>query len=200
MRPHPKRMTIEEFRPWADRQLGDERWELVDGYPLRMMAGGGRAHNVVASNLIINLAPAAKAKGCDATTSDTAVRINAHQLRLPDFVIDCDPPEDHVREAMAPRIIAEVLSPSTTAIDEMDKLDEYRSLSTARVLMLIDPLIVAVKVYRRDDDGTWMAERYDRLNQAVPLPEIDATLALSDIYDTLTPDERPSMRVVRAAD
>ena len=197
MSPHLQRMTIEEFREWADRQPGDGRWELVDGYPLRMMAGAGRAHNVVKSNIIIALGPSAKKRGCDATSSDTSVRINPHQLRMPDVVIDCDPPADDAREASAPTIIAEILSPSTTAIDKTDKLDEYQSLQTTRVLMLIDPKVVAVKVYRRASaDDPWRTERYDRLEQVVPLPELDAALALRDVYDTLEPDERPVLRPI----
>ncbi len=38
----PRRWTVEEFFAWQETQ--PERYELVDGFPIRMMAGAKNVH------------------------------------------------------------------------------------------------------------------------------------------------------------
>ena len=196
MSPNPKRMTIDEYYAWYQRRPDGERWELVDGYPVRMMAGAKRSHRVVTTNIAAALLPAAKAAGCDTATHDANVTTGPNSSRLPDVVVDCDPPADDAMGTGRPVILIEVASPSTRHFDQTDKLEEYRALDGARVVMLVEPDVVAVKVYRRNDAGEWRTERYGRLTDEVSLPEIGTTLAVSAIYDTLTVEERPELSVV----
>ena len=199
MSPNPQRMTIEAFRDWAQRRPEGERWELVEGYPLRMMAGAKRSHRVVTNNIAVALTPAAKANGCDTATHDANVTTGPSSSRLPDIVVDCDPPDDDAMGTGRPVIIVEVASPGTRHVDQSDKLDEYRALDDARVVMLVEPDIVAVKLYRRDDTGEWRTERYGRLSDVVPLPEIGAALPVAVIYDTLSVDEWRDLSIVPPA-
>lgn len=194
--PNLRRMTVEEFFEWGRRRPDGERWELVDGIPLHAMTGARRAHNVVANNITVALTPAAKARGCDATTSDTGVRTGARGVRYPDVVIDCAPPDPDATQADAPTIVVEVASPSTSEIDGSDKLEEYRAVESIRVVLLVELGTVDAKLYRRGTDGEWSIERYGRLDQIIELPEIGATLAVADVYDTLAPHERPDLRAV----
>lgn len=194
--PNLQPMSANEFLAWVrDRS---ERYELVAGLPVRMMAGAKQSHAVVASNILVSLGPQAKRGGCRTTASDTAVRTAPDSIRYPDLVVDCGPPDPQALEASAPTILVEVSSPGTSAIDVTDKLEEYQSLPSTRVIIFIDPDVVSVKTYRRASEGDWATERYDDLDQIVPLAEIGATLSLADIYDTLTPEERPRLRVVNA--
>ena len=48
-------------------------------------------------------------------------------------------------------MVVEVSSPRTSSIDVTDKLDEYRAHAGLRLIVFVDPDVVAVKVYRRDD-------------------------------------------------
>ena len=191
---HPGPMSIESFLDWIARQ--DDRHELVDGFSIRMMAGAKQSHNVVVGNLADAMRPGAKAAGCRATSNDTAIISGPGSVRYPDIVVDCVPANPDAMTASDPRILVEVLSPSTSQIDFSDKLDEYRRLASVEVILLVDPDIVSVKVYRRAADGGWMAERYDDLDASIELPMIGSTVMLRTIYDTLAPKTRPAMSVV----
>ncbi|WP_349370867.1 Uma2 family endonuclease [Salinarimonas sp.] len=184
----PLPMSADAFLAWI---VGEsERWELVDGVPLRMMAGAKRSHNVVASNILVALAPAAKRRGCRTTASDTAVRTGPVNVRFPDVVVDCGPPDPAAREAASPTLVVEVASPGTSVVDLTDKLDEYRRHEAIRLILLVEPDVVAAKLYRRDAAGGWTMERHDDPAARIALPEIGAELALGDVYDTLEPGRR----------
>jgi Uma2 family endonuclease len=178
-------MTADEFFDWIERQ--SEPHELVDGMPVRMMAGARQSHNVATTNIVVALAPSAKTKGCRTTSSDTAVRTGQFGVRYPDVVVDCGPPDPSAKEAARPTVIVEMSSPGTMAIDLTDKIDEYQAHEDIQVIMLVEPDVISVKVYRRDVHGLWTIEKYDDLEQSVDLPEINSSVRLWDIYDTLEP-------------
>ena len=73
----------------------------------------------------------------------------------------------------------------------MDKIDEYRAHADIQVIMLVEPDVISVKVYRRDVHALWNVEKYDSLDQSVDLPEVGAFVGLRDVYDTLEPKSRP---------
>jgi Uma2 family endonuclease len=184
-------MTADEFFDWIERQ--SEPHELVDGMPVLMTAGARQSHNVTTTNIAVALAPSAKAKGCRTTLSDTAVRTGQCGVRYPDVVVDCGPPDPSAKEAARPTVVVEVSSPDTMAIDLTDKIDEYQAHEDIQVIMLVEPDVISVKVYRRDVHGLWTIEKYDDLEQSVDLPEINSSVRLRDVYDTLEPQSRPRM-------
>jgi Uma2 family endonuclease len=192
--PEHERLSAEAFLVWVEKQ--SERFELVEGVPIRMMAGARQSHNVATSNILVALAPSAKAMGCRTTSSDTAVKTGTSGVRYPDVVVDCGPPDPSAKAATRPTVVVEVSSPGTLAVDLTDKMDEYRAHDDIRVIMLVEPDVVFVKVYRRETHGRWTVERYDGLDQTVVLPEVNATVSLRDIYDTLEPKSRPRLNVV----
>lgn len=187
----PDRVTADEFLPWAMRQ--PERYELVDGRIVRAMTGARQSHSVVVANIVASFVPQLKRSGCRTTASDTAVRTSAYGIRYPDVVIDCGPSDPSALAASEPRIIVEVTSRSTSAIDATDKLDEYKALASVQAIVLVEPDVVSVKVYRRAG-GRWTAEWFASLDDSVPFPEVGAVLSLSDLYDTLEPGKRPPLQ------
>ena len=188
-------LTADEFLVWLAGQ--SDRYELVDGVVVRMMTGAKQSHNVVVSNVLVALAPHAKQGGCRTTAGDTAVRTASDRVRFPDVVVDCGPKDPAALEAARPTVVVEVASPATSTIDVTDKLYEYRAHPEIRVVVLIEPDIVAVRVHRRDDRGGWAIEKYDSLDGAIALPEIGADLPLAVVYDSLEPTLRPQLRLVR---
>ncbi|MBM3929233.1 MAG: Uma2 family endonuclease, partial [Sphingomonadales bacterium] len=93
-----------------------------------MIAGGTRDHARVQMNLYRFLGAALRGLGCRPFGSDMGVRSVDLSLRYPDVTVDCagsDGPGDD-RVLTAPRVIIEVLSPSTRDHDLKDKPPEYR--------------------------------------------------------------------------
>ena len=133
----PRRLAIEEF---LQIDFGpDLRAELDDGF-IRMMVGGTYRHARVQGNVFGFLRDRLRGSGCRPYGSDMAVKIPDKSVRYPDVTVDCAPaPIEEARALMQPRVVFEVLSPSTRDQDEGVKLAEYRTLATVDTIVLVDP-------------------------------------------------------------
>lgn len=186
-------VSVDDFLAWiADR---DGRFELVDGRIL-MMAGATVRHNIVANNITVALTPMAKRYGCRSSTSDMAVRTGVNSLRYPDVMVDCGPPDYDALIASSPTVIVEVSSPGTAQVDAVVKLDEYRRLPTVQAVIQVEPDFVLVSVHRRGSGADWQTEIYESLDDVIALPALGGSLALADIYDTLSVKPRPRVQLV----
>jgi Uma2 family endonuclease len=180
--PQRRLMTPEEFFAWQLDQ--EDRYELVDGIPvpLRGMTGASNAHDAVAVNIIISLGNQLRRGPCRVATADTAVRTSIRGIRRPDVTVECAPIDPKSYEAHAPKLVVEVLSPSTRQMDRIRKVEEYKRLPTLTAIMLVEPGVANVLVLRRDG-AEWRDEAYAGTDSVVPLPEIGASLTLRDVYE-----------------
>ena len=177
-------LTPEEF---LAIDFGSELKAELDNGVIRMMAGGSLEHARVQANLMRWLGTALRGSGCRPYGSDAAVRTTPWSVRYPDVTIDCatdqgreaETQEKHLR---APRVIFEVLSPGTRALDEGAKLIEYRQMAGVDTIVLIDPLLESVRVLHSHATGHWIdrshAEPHDlelrSLHLTMPRAEIFA--------------------------
>lgn len=173
--------TVDEFFDWQERQA--ERYELVDGFPLRMMAGASNRHDLVVLNLLAEFRTRLRGSGCTPFTGDGAVETRPGQIRRPDAGVDCGrrDPEGYV--AADPRLVAEVLSPSTRDFDAVEKLAEYKTQESLEHILYIEPNRPEVIVYSRAGDRSWVKSRVEALDSSIPLPALGIELPLAEIYD-----------------
>ncbi len=178
-----KLMSVEEFFLWCRDQ--EQRYELLDGIPipLRSMAGAALSHDRIVSNLIGLLYGALKGSGCWATTPDAGLRTAIRRVRRPDVTIECAPPAAEAYEVKNPTAVFEVLSPTTRKNDRNVKLPEYLRHPGLRLIVLIDPDIMDVLIYRREGEGPWEDERLLEPEQSLRVSTPPASLKLADIYD-----------------
>lgn len=184
--PERRRMTPDEFFEWQKDQ--DRNYELVDGVPvlpLKAMTGATLRHDRVTVNAMISLGNQLRGGPCRPQSTDIAVRIPSAGVRRPDLTIDCGPLQDKSTEAQEPRLVLEVLSPSTMNFDRIRKLDEYRSHSAIKVILLAETGRPKVGLWRRREVG-WAVEEYEGLAATIGLPEIGASLSLADVYEGLS--------------
>jgi Uma2 family endonuclease len=187
--PQRRLMTPEEFFVWQEGQ--EERYELVDGLPvpLRGMTGASNSHDAVAVNILGILWQQLRGGPCRVTTADTAVRTSIRALRRPDVTVECAPIDRNSYEAHAPRLIVEVLSPSTRQIDRIRKLEEYKRLPTLTMIMFVEPNLPQVLLLRRHGGGEWRDESFKGLDAVVDLAELGVSLDLGGIYEGVPLDE-----------
>jgi Uma2 family endonuclease len=169
----------------ADEELSDVRHEYVGG-SVHAMAGGNNRHGAISTNALLALGPQLRGKPCRPYNSDTRVRIefpDHTRFYYPDAMVVCrpNPPTDHFHEQ--PVLVAEVFSESTRRIDLGEKRDAYLTISSLKVLLLVEPDTPEVIVHRRKPDGGFAVEIYRGLDAVIPLPEIDAALPLADLYE-----------------
>jgi Uma2 family endonuclease len=182
-----KKMTVEEFFEWQQSQ--DKNYELVDGIPVlavKAMTGASDRHDAITVNAIVSLAGRLRGKPCRPRTQDRAIR-TFRGTRRPDVLIECGKPDRTSWEAADPRVVIEVLSPSTTRYDRFQKLEEYKLLPAVYVILLVDTEAPRVTVWRRGESG-WGYEDLAGLDATIQLPEIGTDLPLSELYADLSFD------------
>ncbi len=101
-----------------------------------------------------------------------------------DVVVVCDPvardPESstHVTN---PRVVVEILSPTTERYDREQKRLYYQQLDSLREYVLVAQDRRRIEVWRRDGDN-WTHETFDAGSKA-SLPSINWALDVDELYD-----------------
>lgn len=167
--------------------MSPEKHEYLGG-AVHSMAGGSNRHNTIALNALLSLGNQLRGKSCRPFNSDTKVRIDLPdhtRFYYPDAMVVCTPnaESDHYQER--PVVLVEVLSDATRRTDLGEKRDAYRMLPSLKALLFVESGTPSILVNRRKADGGFAEERYDGPDAIVPLPEIEATLALADLYASL---------------
>ncbi len=181
-------LSVEDYL--AAETDGEVRHEYLGGY-LYAMAGAKTVHNRIAANFLGALHFQLRGQPCEPFNSDMKLRIQmtSHtRFYYPDGMVVCtpNPPDDPYQDQ--PVVIAEVISESTRRTDEGEKREAYLSIPSLRVYLLIETDQPRVVAYRRDTDtagstGGFSSELYAGLEEAVPLDEVSARLALIDLYE-----------------
>lgn len=189
--PAVQRMSVAEFFAWQERQ--GERYELVDGFPLRMMAGAKNVHDDIAVNLLVFLGDRLRGSGCRPFTGDGSVEIDPGQIRRPDAGVDCGRRDPNGYTAAEPRMVAEVLSPSTRDLDSSEKVEEYKRVATLTDILLVEPNAPEVIQWSRGEDGTWRRDRIEGLDAEVTLAGLPIAIPLSALYEGVEFPARPRL-------
>ncbi len=178
-----RRMTPEEFYAWQEPM--DEKYELVDGYPVRMITGASRRHDQIVVNIISSLGPQLRGSSCRGFTWDTAVRTLPRTRRRPDVGVECGHMDDESFEAGEVRLVVEVLSPSTREFNHYGKLEEYKAIASMRHVLLIEPNAPQAILWSRKSAESWKHSIFEGLDAFIVLDEPKITLRLSDVYADL---------------
>lgn len=158
-------MRMVEYTPISEddylalEAAGPLRHEYVSG-EVYAMTGASLRHNVIAGNLFALLRPHLRGTPCRAFFADAKLRIaKAAAYYYPDVMVTCDPrhltvgSDDQVVDA--PRVVVEVLSTSTEAVDRREKLLAYRGIPTLEEYVLIAQDEAKIEIHRRLGDIGW---------------------------------------------
>lgn len=149
---HPPLLTVDEYRELA--RVSAQRYEYIDGY-VRLMSGGTIDHDAISVNVIRALGDLLEAGPCRVHSSNLKVRLSPTRYVYPDATVTCDERDQRrgdAEEMHFPRLIVEVLSPSTEANDHGDKFGYYRACRTVQEYVLINARRPEVEIYRRAGD------------------------------------------------
>jgi Uma2 family endonuclease len=118
--------------------------------------------------------------------SDMAVKLTYKDVRYPDVAVYCDPRDlvetpDSAVAFQYPKVIFEVLSPSTRDYDSGGKLNDYKQVGSVAQIIFVDPATQAIDVHSRTGERTWLPTQLDP-SEDVALPAIDITLDRSEIF------------------
>lgn len=106
----------------------------------------------------------------------------------PDIMVSCDANDRHPFYREKPRLLMEVLSPSTVRTDKREKLLAYQQISSLQEYILIDQERILLTAYRRHNN--WSPALYEQ-DTTLPLDAIHVELPVSQIYARVRFDEVP---------
>jgi Uma2 family endonuclease len=173
-------MTFEEFLDWDDGTR--TRYEFIGGRPVAMAPARAR-HGAVEQNVGTVLGNALdRMPGCT-VVHQAGVRAEVDgdkRFYVADVALTCENIDEQVF-LEAPRLIVEVLSPSTGNYDEAYKVPDHCALPTVEEVWLIDSRSRWVMVWQRAEDR-WIGSVPYRGAQTFRSRVLDTDVALDALY------------------
>jgi len=181
--PQRSLLTAEEYL--AIERKAEFKSEYFNG-EMFAMAGASRPHNRIASNVISALNPHLVKRGCNIYPSDMRVKIKKiGKYTYPDVVVTYGKEsfeDDYVDILLNPVVIFEILSHSTRVYDRGEKFQHYQFIESLAEYILITQDAVRVEQYARQDDRTWLYNKYQNLDDVVKLESVGCELPLKELY------------------
>lgn len=180
----PPKMTPEEYLAWeAEQEL---RYEY-DGGEITAMTGGTLPHNDLAINLLTALRPHVKARGCRINMADAKVQVlDQGPYYYPDLVVSCDRRDLAATKLIRyPKLVVEILSPSTELKDRGKKFRELQRSETLQEYVLVDYESMRVECFRRSEGRFWIYEAFGE-GETVRLESLGFELAIATLYEDVT--------------
>lgn len=173
------RMTREEFFSWAQAQ--DVRYEF-DGFEPVAMTGGTVDHSQISQNIQFALRARLRGSACRALGPDAGVATVGDTVRYPDALVTCTKVLGTAHLVPGVVVVFEVLSPSSGRIDRIEKVREYRAVSSIRRYVILESTSVGLTVFERLDAGdNWTASTLTE-DDALQMEEIGVEVPVAELY------------------
>ena len=181
------RFTLEEYL--ARERVAEEKSEFYRG-EIFAMAGGSPRHNTICLNIASSLKSKLRGTNCRPFASDQRLRIPANGLSTyPDISVVCGDfqRDEFDLDAMVnPRVLIEVLSPSTEDYCRGRKFVLYRQLESLREYVVVAQDEPLVEQHVLQENGSWLLTVHQGLESVLRLASLDCPLSLVEIYEEVT--------------
>ena len=175
-------ISLEEYH--EIERTSEVKYEYSDGH-IYDMSGGTFNHSRIAMNMATKLDTHLSDKPCKVVNSDMKVLPlgDENPSYYPDITVTCSPDDYRGNSTVirSPRLIIEVLSPSTAYRDRGEKLRVYRACASVEEYVLVSTRRQEVEVYRRVSANEWKNVQYTA-DQHVTLASIELTISVAEIY------------------
>jgi Uma2 family endonuclease len=170
----------------AGELQSDIRHEYLGGV-VYAMAGSSAEHNLIIGNLVTALRSALRGGPWSIYAIDLKVRVQVARDEIfyyPDLMVSCDPRDTEPYYKSHPKLIVEVLSPSTERTDRREKLLNYTQIETLEEYVLIAQDRVEVTVFHRANN--WQPESLRQPEQFLKLASINVSVPLRTVYEDVS--------------
>ena len=176
-------VTPEEYLKF-DRS-SELRHEYVFG-EIVPTVGGTYKHGQIAVNAIYALKGLLSKKPCSIVDSSTRVMLHRDaSYAYPDATVVCGKPEFLDKEADTitnPKLIVEVLSPTTRNYDLGDKTRMYWQIPSLTDLLFVEQDKVWIEYWSRESGGKWDQKVASDLGDVLKIAPMDCELPVTEIY------------------
>jgi Uma2 family endonuclease len=173
-------MSVEEYFELEENHP-DTRYEYLDGY-VYMMSGGSANHATISGNIFAILRSLLRGGPCRAYNSDMKVRVSEDRYLHPDVTVSCDPRDRGTADLIqSPRLVVEVLSPSTEARDRGRKLQCYLACPSVEEYLLVDARSMRIERYRKEQKK-WIYDAFEAEDE-VEITTLGVRFPVADAYE-----------------
>ena len=184
-------MAEEQYHE-LERLSPDRKYEYINGIAY-MMSGGSVAHDRIAYNVRFVLDMHFRSRPCTVFGADVQVFLALKKNGKPHFVypgatVSCDAADSRADNTLikSPRVVVEVLSPSTETKDRGAKFKAYQNQETIQEIVLISQFAQYVEVWQRNEQDAnnpkaWLYRHYGS-GDTVDLVSIDAQIEIAELY------------------
>ncbi len=173
-------MSVEEYFELEENNP-DTRYEYFDGY-VYMMSGGSANHATISGNIYAILKSFLRGGPCRVYNSDMKVRVSEKRYFHPDVTVTCDPRDRGTADLIqSPRLVIEVLSPSTEARDRGRKLQCYLACPSIEEYLLVDTRSIRIEIYRKEQKK-WVYDAFEA-GDKVELITLSVRFPVADAYE-----------------
>ena len=110
------------------------------------------------------------------------VRVSEKQYFHPEVTVSCDPYDRGTAAVIrSPRLVVEVLSPSTEARDRGRKLQCYLACPTIEEYVLVDARSIRIEIYRKEQKK-WVYEAFE-VEDEVEFTTLNVRFSIEDAYE-----------------
>lgn len=177
------RVTPQEYL--ALERQSETRSEYFDGEMLPM-PGVSLEHGRIVINLILELGSQFQDRPAEVHGPDFGVKASqTGSYFYPDISVFVGEPEleDEYRDRLLnPRVIFEVLSPSTESYDRGPKFAHYRTMESLHEFVLVSQTEPRVERYLRQEGAIWLYSEVTDLASSLELASVACRIPLSRIY------------------
>ncbi len=174
------KISIEDYL--ENEKISQIKHEYIDG-EIYAMAGTNKSHNRIIKNILNKLGNHLRGTDCEPFFVD--IKVFAGKLNrfyYPDIIVVCGEDKESEYFTSKPRIIIEVLSPSTALTDRREKMFVYKELESLYEYILIEQDKMFPEIHRRRDDGLWSWIEFEE-DEEIEFASIDFLMPMRDIYD-----------------
>jgi Uma2 family endonuclease len=182
---HHRRHTLEEYIALDDSS--EEKYEFRDGEIVNM-SGGSLEHSRISTNTIRALGNRLEGSPCAVFESNLRLQIARKKLySYADTAVICGDLILSDVEGIGPtytnpKLVVEVLSPSTRRYNETKKFDRFQEIESFEEYVLIEQDEPRVQTRFRHKDGHWGIYFEVGLDKSVLLRSLSISIPLAEIY------------------
>jgi Uma2 family endonuclease len=166
--------------------------EYIDG-EVYAMSGTSKIHNRIIRNILDKLSGHLRGGDCEPFFIDIKVYSEKfNRFYYPDLIVVCGADEESEYYTQKPKLIVEVLSPSTALTDRREKMFVYKELETVEEYILIEQDRMYAEIYRRRDfDDLWSWIEFEE-GEEIEFASVNFKMQMSEVYEgVIFPEKNP---------
>ncbi len=182
------KISIEDYL--ENEKISHVRHEFIDG-EIFAVSVNNKNHNRIIGNLLNNLKTHLHEGFCRPYFIEIKVYVEKFsRFYYPDLMIVCQKNRESDYYTTKPKLIIEVLSPSTSLTDRREKMFVYKEIESLDEYILIEQDKIYAEIYRRRDGG----ELWDWIEyfpeEEIEFASVDFKMLMSEIYEGVELPER----------